>query len=68
MAAGRIEAFWEYGLNIWDVAAGSLIVEEAGGNACELTNTEKEIDLFAGEILATNNLIKTELLTQIKGK
>jgi myo-inositol-1(or 4)-monophosphatase len=68
VAAGRIEAFWEYGLNIWDVAAGSLIVEEAGGNACELTNTEKEIDLFAGEILATNNLIKTELLTQIKDK
>lgn len=66
VAAGRIEAFWEYGLNIWDVAAGALIVEEASGNICELTDNNKKINLFSGEILATNNLIKAELLSQIK--
>ena len=31
VACGRLEAFWEFGLNPWDMAAGTLLVEEAGG-------------------------------------
>ena len=31
VATGRVDGFWEYGLNAWDIAAGSLIVQEAGG-------------------------------------
>jgi myo-inositol-1(or 4)-monophosphatase len=58
VAAGRFEAFWEFGLNRWDVAAGMILVEEAGGKITD----------FAGEpyrlggpmILATNGLIHDE--------
>ena len=31
VAAGRFDAFWERGLNSWDIAAGSLLIREAGG-------------------------------------
>ena len=31
VAAGRLDGFWEYGLNVWDMAAGALLVQEAGG-------------------------------------
>jgi myo-inositol-1(or 4)-monophosphatase len=64
VASGRLEAFWEYGLNIWDVAAGSLIVKEAGGHLSDPLN--EPLDLFAGKILASNNLIAGELIEQIK--
>jgi myo-inositol-1(or 4)-monophosphatase len=58
VAAGRFEAFWEFGLNNWDTAAGVLLVEEAGGRVTD----------FAGEpyalggpmILASNGLIHEE--------
>ena len=32
-ACGRLEGFWEFGLNPWDMAAGTLLVEEAGGKS-----------------------------------
>lgn len=37
VAAGRIDGFWEFDLNVWDVAAGALLVEEAGGVALDLS-------------------------------
>jgi myo-inositol-1(or 4)-monophosphatase len=50
LAAGRIDGFWEYGLQIWDIAAGSLILREAGGLISEL---EDESDyLESGNVLA----------------
>jgi myo-inositol-1(or 4)-monophosphatase len=55
VAAGRLDGFWERKLAPWDVAAGSLIVEEAGG---QVTNLEGgPLDLASGHILATNGLI-----------
>ncbi|RIV28824.1 inositol monophosphatase [Alicyclobacillaceae bacterium I2511] len=36
VASGRIDGFWEYDLNVWDVAAGMLLVQEAGGQAAAL--------------------------------
>lgn len=52
VACGRFEAFFEYNLKPWDVAAGILIVQEAGG---VVTDFKHEDDyLFGGEILAAN--------------
>jgi myo-inositol-1(or 4)-monophosphatase len=64
VAAGRLDAFWEFGLSIWDVAAGSLIVQEAEGLAIDPFGGEQ--DLFSGRILASNQGIKSELLDVIK--
>jgi myo-inositol-1(or 4)-monophosphatase len=58
-AAGRFDGFWELGLGPWDVAAGSLIVTEAGGRVSHIND-----DFFAlekGQILASNGLIHNEL-------
>ncbi|MFD1064913.1 inositol monophosphatase family protein [Oceanobacillus locisalsi] len=40
VAAGRLDAFWVWGVNIWDIAAGRLIVEEAGGSIYQLNGSE----------------------------
>lgn len=55
VAAGRFDAFWEVKLNAWDVAAGKILVEEAGGL---LTQYDKaEYDIFGGTMIASNGLI-----------
>jgi myo-inositol-1(or 4)-monophosphatase len=64
VAAGRLEAFWEYGLNIWDVAAGSLIVKEAGGHLSDPVGGK--IDYFGSKILASNKLVAQELISLIE--
>jgi myo-inositol-1(or 4)-monophosphatase len=52
VAAGRFDAFWEEHLHAWDIAAGALIVAEAGGR---VTNyADQPLDVFGGEILASN--------------
>jgi myo-inositol-1(or 4)-monophosphatase len=56
LACGRVDAFFEYNLNSWDVAAGALIVKEAGGTVCDFKLQENW--LFGKEIIATNNYIK----------
>jgi myo-inositol-1(or 4)-monophosphatase len=60
VAAGRFEAFWEFGLNRWDVAAGMLLVEEAGGKVTDFSG--ERYHLGAPMILATNGLIHAETL------
>jgi len=40
VAAGRVDAFWEIGLSAWDTAAGTLLVQEAGGRVGTLTGGE----------------------------
>lgn len=52
VAAGRFDAFYEYGLSPWDVAAGAIIVERAGGKVCDYSCQKNYI--FGGEIIATN--------------
>ncbi len=59
IAAGRLEGFWEFGLSAWDVAAGDLMVREAGGTVSTLIGEEHY--LKSGNILATNGLIHSEL-------
>lgn len=54
-ACGRFEAFWEYNLNAWDVAAGALILKEAGGLITDLSG--KDFSVYGKELLAVNNSV-----------
>jgi len=60
VAAGRMEAFWEFNLNPWDTAAGILLVEEAGGRVTDFSGHHFRI--ASEEILASNTRIHDELL------
>jgi myo-inositol-1(or 4)-monophosphatase len=55
VAAGRLDGFWERLLSPWDIAAGGLIVEEAGGSVTALDGGP--FDPWRGEVLASNGLI-----------
>lgn len=59
VACGRVDGFWEFGLQPWDTAAGKLIVEEAGGTVS--TISMGTYDVFKKEILATNTHIHNEI-------
>ena len=52
VAAGRFEAFWEHALHAWDVAAGVLIIRQAGGKVTDFNGGSNF--LFGGEIIASN--------------
>jgi myo-inositol-1(or 4)-monophosphatase len=58
VAAGRFEAFWEFGLNKWDTAAGTLLVEQAGGKVTDFAG--QPYRLGGPMILATNGAIHEE--------
>jgi myo-inositol-1(or 4)-monophosphatase len=60
VAAGRLDAYWEFNLNPWDTAAGILLVEEAGGQVTGFSGDKYRLD--SREILASNGLIHAELL------
>ncbi|MFP4470267.1 MAG: inositol monophosphatase family protein [Bacteroidales bacterium] len=60
VACGRFEGFYEYGLSPWDVAAGALIVKQAGGEINDFMG--KDNFIHGGEIVATNGLIHDELM------
>jgi len=59
-ACGRLEAFWEFGLNPWDMAAGTLLVEEAGGKVSGMKG--EPLDLHGKYVLVDNGLIHSEIL------
>ena len=59
-ACGRLEAFWEFGLSPWDMAAGTLLVEEAGGKVSGMKG--EPLDLRAPYLVADNGLIHREIL------
>ena len=61
VAAGRVDAYWEFGLNPWDTAAGALLVTEAGGTMSRFDGSAFRLD--SREILATNGSLKDELVT-----
>ncbi len=64
VACGKFDAFYEYGLNPWDVAAGAIIVMEAGGKVSDFAGTNDYI--FGDDILATNSKVHQELYSEIK--
>ncbi len=59
VACGRTDGFWEFGLKPWDVAAGALLVQEAGGSVTNMDTTP--LDLAGAQIIATNGRIHQEL-------
>lgn len=66
LACGRFDGFWELFLKPWDIAAGALIVEEAGG--CVTMFNGKKLDVFGDEIVASNGVIHDEMLGILKKK
>jgi len=60
VAAGRFDGFWELKLYAWDVAAGKLLVEEAGGTVTDFRG--KALDVNGKETLATNGRIQEEMI------
>lgn len=60
-ACGRLDGFWEFGLNPWDMAAGTLLVEEAGGKVSSMRG--ETMDLYGPHLLVDNGLIHQEILT-----
>ena len=67
LSAGRIDGYWEFNLKPWDVAAGKLILEEAGGKVTDFSgNSWKSYPQYGAENLATNGKIHREMLHIIK--
>lgn len=64
LAAGRAEGFWEYGLSRWDLSAGVLLVEEAGGRVTDLAGSGAHLD--TGHVLATNGSVHDALLACVR--
>lgn len=62
-AAGRFDGFWEFGLNAWDIAAGTLLIQEAGGLVGDLHGNDNY--LSTGNIVAGNPKIFAGLLRVI---
>jgi myo-inositol-1(or 4)-monophosphatase len=60
VAAGRFDGFWERSLHGWDVAAGALLVEEAGGHVTGFAGGS--FDPFGGELLASNGAIHSQVV------
>jgi myo-inositol-1(or 4)-monophosphatase len=64
VACGRFDGFWEVSLNPWDMAAGSLIIEEAGGKVSGFDS--EKLDIYSESFLATNGLIHDQMLDILK--
>jgi myo-inositol-1(or 4)-monophosphatase len=65
LAAGRFDGFWEPKLAPWDVAAGILLVEEAGGRVTTYSGAPLT-DLWCGEIVASNGRIHNQMIESIR--
>lgn len=64
VAAGRFDGFWEDRLHAWDIAAGALIVEEAGGRVTAYD--EAPLDLTVGQIIASNGPLHQPMVSLIR--
>lgn len=60
VAAGRFDGFWEVRLNPWDMAAGSVIVREAGGRLTDFSG--KDLSIYGQELVASNGQIHQAML------
>ena len=64
VACGRYDGFYEYGLKAWDVAAGIIILQEAGGKCADFSGNGNY--LFGGELICSNGLNHNEFINVIK--
>ena len=63
VASGKVDGYWERGLEIWDLAAGAIIVKEAGGVVSDYPNSE--FNLSSGRILACSPKLEKELKLEL---
>jgi len=63
VAMGRYDGFWEFGLNSWDTAAGSIILMEAGGKISSFSG--RPYNIFDNELLTSNGAIHNELIESL---
>jgi myo-inositol-1(or 4)-monophosphatase len=66
VAAGRLDGFWEVRLNPWDISAGALLVEEAGGQVTNLTGGP--FDSRLGEVIASNRQIHLQMVETVRSR
>jgi myo-inositol-1(or 4)-monophosphatase len=64
IASGRMDGFWEHGLNPWDTAAGWILIEEAGGLVTKMDGSP--FDNYQGNLLCTNGKIHREMLSVLE--
>jgi len=60
VACGRLDCFWEFHLHAWDVAAGKLLVQEAGGRVTDTKGDAHHLD--SASVLATNQVLHVQML------
>lgn len=60
LACGRFDGFWEDGLNAWDIAAGLLLIEEAGGRVTDFRGAP--LSIYTPKVLATNGLVHEAMI------
>jgi len=65
VAAGRFDGYWEVSLNPWDMAAGVLFVQEAGGRVTDFAGAGP--DIYRKQVVASNGIIHDPMLQIIKG-
>ena len=65
VAAGRFDGYWERGIQPWDMAAGILLVREAGGAVTDVSGGTAMFD--KGEVLAANSALQKALLPVLAG-
>jgi myo-inositol-1(or 4)-monophosphatase len=65
IATGRVDGYWEFGLNPWDIAAGVLLVEEAGGRVTDMEGGT--LNLLSPRLLATNGALHAEMSEILRG-
>ena len=65
VAAGRFDGFWEFGLKEWDIAAGALLVQEAGGLVGDLKGGTTH--LKTGDIVAANPKVFKDMIKRLHG-
>ena len=64
VACGRFDGFWELKLSPWDIAAGSIIVNESGGKITDFEGGNNHI--WNGDVIATNSIIHRTILTKVQ--
>jgi len=64
LAAGRYDMYWERDLKAWDIAAGVLMVREAGGVVSDLNNQQKMLE--TGNVIASNEAMHGQFLKLLK--
>ena len=64
VACGRFDGFWEDGLSPWDIAAGVLLIEEAGGRVSDFSG--QRLDIYSPQVLVSNGLVHESMIRILK--